>query len=112
MNVLISNILTPLIEDAIQKTSAGKVIFVHETDKSPQVSLPYDNILINENPTDQLVGIMKSILDSGDNVQFALEPNSTGLEILNTAKKFEQFRKISMYIVKDNGLEHFKACLC
>jgi len=117
MPVLLTNITSELIQEALDKTGADSVISVlREGETIPidcGVPLQMETIKLDypEKVTERINAILEDAFRAGD-VELVLEPDSLGLMILNTAKDFEIFKKKNIYVVNSGKLEKFKACLC
>ena len=115
MPILITNIRTNLVKQAIKLTKAEKIILIlsqeFESDIQSPYQLEYLDYLDPEKTSSHIRDIFVQALQE-DEVELALEANALGLQILESAKDYEIFKKKNIFIAKNGKIDTFKACLC
>jgi hypothetical protein len=115
MSILITNIQNYLINEAIKLTRAEKTILILNKDFTADIDYPYQVEYLDlhdmESSSSQIKDIFRRALKEGE-VELALEADSVGLQILESAKDYEIFKKKNIFVVKDGEIKRFKACLC
>jgi hypothetical protein len=120
MLILITNIKNDLIKDAINLTQAEKTILILDKEllKSSlelEINTPchveYLNSLDPKETSARIRDIFKGALQKGE-VELALEADTMGLQILESAKNYEIFKKKKIFVVNNGKIDKFKACLC
>ena len=127
MITLITNIENSHLEDALTKTKAQKVVFVYENldDKDKfktlflDLDLPGDPLIEyhQQSPDDlkivseQLKRILSIEFNESSDIYFALKPGPLGLQILQAAQEFDIKTIKRIYVIQDDKLDDFKACV-
>ncbi|HNR25741.1 MAG TPA: hypothetical protein PKI66_03380 [Methanobacteriaceae archaeon] len=114
MPILITNIKNNLINEAIKHVQAEMVILILNKELQADIHIPhrieYLDALDPEKSA-QIRDILDHALEEGE-VELALEADAMGLQILESAKNYEIFKKKNILIAKNGKLDTFLACLC
>lgn len=115
MPILITNIRNNLINEAIKRTQAEKIILILNKELELDIHSPYQveylDMLDPEKTSTRIRDLLVRALKEGE-VELALEADVLGLQILESAKNYEIFKKKNILIAKNGKIDIFKACLC
>jgi hypothetical protein len=115
MQILITNINNNLINDAINLTHADKALLILNRKLELDTDTPYQVECLDsadpEKISTRIRDLLKGALEEGE-VELALEADALGLEILESAKTYEIFKKKNIFVIHNGKIEKFKACLC
>jgi hypothetical protein len=115
MSILITNIKNSLLKEAIQLTQAKKTILILNKEFELDIQTPhqveYFDMRDPKETSSRIRDILRGALKEGE-VELALEADALGLQILESAKYYEIFKKKNIFVAKNGKIDKFKACLC